>query len=119
MHELSCEKYIFFHRYGHFLDFIYKLIILYNKKNNKNKYARFAKEKKYFIKNEKLKNCKNEEEIKQVEKEFKQDKNLNDNIKKEMKNIISEMQKKKEKNEISKKYTFNIKYINTFNYINK
>ena len=73
-HELSCEKYIFFHRYGHFLDFIYKLIILYNKKNNKNKYARFANEKKYFIKNIKLKNCKNDEEIKQVEKEYKNDK---------------------------------------------
>ena len=101
MHELSCEKYIFFHRYGHFLDFIYKLIILYNKKNNKNKYARFAKEKKYFIKNEKLKNCKNEEEIKQVEKEFKQDKNyiqnnmtfLNEyynNEKKQIDNILND-----------------------------
>ena len=75
-HELLCEKYIFFQRYGHFLDFIYKLIILYNKKNNKNKYARFSNEKKYFIKKMKIKNCKNNDEIKKIEKEFKYDKNF-------------------------------------------
>ena len=100
-HELSCEKYIFFKHYGNFLDFVFKLIILYNKKNYKNKYTRFANEKKYFIKNMKLKNCKNDEEIKQVEREFKNDKNyiqnnmpfLNEyynNEKKEIDNLLND-----------------------------
>ena len=45
--------------------------------------------------------------------------NINENIKTKMQKIISKMQNERKKKEINKKYTFNIKYINTFNYINK
>ena len=57
--------------------------------------------------------------IHESESEDEKSEKINENVKHKMKKIISEMQNEKNKREINKKYTFNIKYINTFNYINK
>ena len=103
-HEISCEKYIFFKKYGQFLNFIFKLIISYNKQNFKNKFARFISEKKYIILNEKLSKCNNDEEKILIEKEFKE-KNYIRNNQKILDNYY-EKQKKEIDNEI-KSYNLN------------
>ena len=70
-HEMSCDKYVFFNKYGSFLNFVFRLVLSYNKQNFKNKFARYVNEKKYIILNIKKKNCTNNDELMKLEKEFK------------------------------------------------
>lgn len=70
-HKKACHCKKFFNIYQKFLDFLFKLVILYNKKNEKNNIAKYNNEKINIIKNLKLEECKTEEEKKNVEKEIK------------------------------------------------
>ena len=79
-HRVNCHKKKFFDTYGTFLNFLYKLVILYNLQNEKNNLLRFTNEKKYFIYNKKIEN-KNEKEKKEELKELKNNTNyISDNI---------------------------------------
>ena len=74
-HFRRCHKKRFFKIFSGFLDFLYKLIIFFNRENDNDNNLRFENEKKYFVYQEKLKNCNNESEIKKIEEELKTEKN--------------------------------------------
>lgn len=44
-HQMRCHKKLFFNLFSKFLNFLYKLIILYNNKNNIDIFLRFNEEK--------------------------------------------------------------------------
>ena len=98
-HKMRCHKKLFFNLFSKFLNFLYKIIILYNNKNNIDNFLRFNEEKKYFIFQEKIKN-KNENEIKKEEEEFKNENYISKN-QDILKTIISKMKKEKEERKLS------------------
>ena len=98
-HQMRCHKKLFFNLFSKFLNFLYKIIILYNNKNNIDNFLRFNEEKKYFIFQEKIKN-KNENEIKKEEEEFKNENYISKN-QDILKKIILEMKKEKEERKLN------------------
>ena len=61
MHVVACESNILFNKYLKFFDFLCKLIVFYNRENEKNAECKFNNEKKYVIFTEKTKNMTEEE----------------------------------------------------------
>ena len=119
-HFRRCHKKIFFKIFSGFLNFLYKLIIFFNKENNNNNILTFENEKKYFIYQEKLKNCNNENEKKEIENELKTSKNYiknnNDIYKKVLKQF--NLEKIEEKKRIYDDLKLNNKNIKDFSKIN-
>lgn len=121
-HFRRCHKRNFFKFFSGFFDFLYKIIIIFNKTNNNNNNLRFEEEKKYMIYQEKLNNCKNEDEIKKTNLDFKI--NYSNYIQKNKeiyRKIMKQINEEKinEKKKIYDDLKLNDKNIESFEKINK
>ena len=121
-HSRRCHKKKFFKLFLNFLNFLYKIIISFNKTNDNDNNLRFEEEKKYMIYQEKLSNCKNINETKKVNLDFKI--NYNNYIQKNKetyKKIIRQINEEKinEKKRIYNDLKLNYKNIENYEKINK
>ena len=73
-HFLTCHKRKFFSVFRLFLNFLFRLVMAYNRENEFNKYARFVEIKKYLIYKKKTENITDINKLKELEKEFNEDK---------------------------------------------
>jgi hypothetical protein len=107
-HFLTCHKRNFFKVFRLFLNFLYRLVVAYNKQNEFNKYARFVEVKKYLIYKKKIENVFDIEKLKKLENEFNNDKKYIKNNMNIYKEIIQEIKEKEENkiNEIKKEINF-------------
>ena len=99
IHTKICHKKMFFNVYLKFLDFLFKIIIINNNKIINNNIINNINDKKILIKKYLIENEKDEEKIKEIEKEYEKKDFLKNNYK-IFKKIINEIKL----NEIKEKY---------------